>query len=41
MGKKGEKYKCERCGLVVTIDEDCTCAVCDLICCGAQLKKIS
>ena len=40
MAKKGEKYKCEKCGLVVTIDSDCSCAVCDLICCGEPLKKI-
>jgi len=38
--KKGEKYKCEKCGLLVTIDNDCNCEVCDLVCCGEALKKI-
>lgn len=40
MMKKGEKYKCEKCGPTMTIDSDYTCAVCNLICCGAQLKKL-
>ena len=40
MAKKGEKYKCEKCGLVVTIDSDCTCSVCDLICCDSPMKKV-
>jgi len=36
--KKGEKYKCEVCGVKITVDEDCE--VCDILCCGKQLKKI-
>ncbi|TKJ26548.1 MAG: desulforedoxin [Hadesarchaea archaeon B3_Hades] len=40
MAKKGEKYKCEKCGLVVAVDSDCNCEVCDLICCGEPLKKV-
>lgn len=36
--KKGEKYKCQKCGLVVVIDSACTCTACDLICCGLPLK---
>jgi len=40
MVKKGKKYKCETCGLVVTVDKDCGCAECDLICCGAPLKEV-
>lgn len=37
--KKGEKYGCSACGMVVSIDEVCGCAdVCDIICCGDQMK---
>jgi len=40
MAKKGAKYKCENCGLVVVVDEECGCAACDLICCGVQMKEV-
>jgi membrane protease subunit (stomatin/prohibitin family) len=35
----GAKYACTDCGLVVTVDQDCGCAVFDLICCGSPMKK--
>lgn len=38
--KKGEKYKCEKCGLTITVDKDCKCKVCDIMCCQAPLKKV-
>jgi len=41
VAKKGEKYKCEECGLVVIVDEDCGCAVCDIVCCDVPMKKAS
>ncbi|MEM4703740.1 MAG: desulforedoxin [Candidatus Bathyarchaeia archaeon] len=40
MAKKGSKYKCENCGLVVVVDEACGCSACDLICCGAEMKEV-
>jgi len=41
MGKrKGEKYKCGECGLVVVVDDACGCSECDLICCGAAMKPL-
>jgi len=36
----GEKYKCEKCGLVVTVDNNCDCETCDIVCCGEALKKV-
>lgn len=37
--KKGSKYSCSVCGLVVSIDEVCGCVdVCDLICCNEPMK---
>ena len=38
--KKGEKFKCHKCGLVVTIDNECGCEICDILCCSEPLKKV-
>lgn len=38
--KKGAKYKCEECGLIVMIDEPCGCAPCDLVCCDVAMKEV-
>jgi len=38
MAKKGERYKCEECGMIVTIADPCGCTECDLICCGVPMK---
>lgn len=38
MAKIGEKYKCDECGLVVTVEDPCGCSACDLICCGEPMK---
>jgi rubrerythrin len=37
--KAGERYSCEVCGLVVSVDEVCGCVdACDIICCGEQMR---
>ncbi len=37
--KKGDKYSCTSCGLMVTVDELCGCVdFCDIMCCGAPMK---
>ena len=37
--KKGDKYSCDVCGLVVSVDEACGCIdTCDIICCGEQMS---
>ncbi len=38
--KKGEKYKCEQCGLVVLVEDACGCQTCDLVCCSAPMKPL-
>jgi hypothetical protein len=38
--RKGEKYKCEECGLVAVVGDACGCSECDLICCGAPMKPV-
>ena len=38
-GKKGSRYSCQACGLVVTVDNICGCVdECDIICCGTGMK---
>ncbi|MBA4390264.1 MAG: hypothetical protein C0399_04925 [Syntrophus sp. (in: bacteria)] len=39
VSKKGMKYSCSVCGMVVAVDTACGCAgVCDLICCSMPMK---
>jgi len=38
--KKGEKYKCDKCGLVVLVEDDCGCEECDIVCCSAPMKQV-
>jgi hypothetical protein len=38
--KKGEKYECEECGLVVLVENPCECdESCELVCCGEPMKQ--
>lgn len=39
MPKKGSKYKCNECELVVVVDEDCGCEEC-FVCCGVPMKEV-
>jgi hypothetical protein len=38
LAKKGEKFECEECGLVVVIEDPCGCEEVELICCEAPMK---
>lgn len=38
--KKGARYKCHTCGIVMVVDEECGCTACDLVCCGAPMKEV-
>jgi len=35
---KGKKYECVKCGAVVVYASDCSCTVCDIVCCGTPMK---
>ena len=37
--KKGDKYECGGCGVVVVVDETCGCSPCDIVCCGSPMKE--
>jgi hypothetical protein len=38
--KKGEKYKCEDCGLVVLVEDPCGCEACEIVCCSEPMKPL-
>jgi len=38
--KKGERYKCDQCGLVVLVEDVCGCEDCDVVCCGVPMKPV-
>ena len=40
MAKKGEKYKCEECGLVVVVEDPCGCETVELLCCSVPMKPV-
>jgi len=40
LGKKGEKYKCEECGLIVVVEDPCGCETSELLCCEVPMKPI-
>jgi hypothetical protein len=37
--RKGSKYGCKLCGMVVSVVEDCGCRSVDLVCCNTPMKK--
>jgi hypothetical protein len=37
--REGAKYGCQACGLVVSVVDDCNCAIMELQCCGTPMKK--
>jgi hypothetical protein len=39
--KKGDKYECEDCGLVLLVDEPCGCEPCEIVCCGTPMKPVA
>jgi len=39
--KKGEKYECAECGLVIVVEDPCGCEPCDLICCSVPMKPVA
>jgi hypothetical protein len=36
---KGDRYKCDVCGMVVLVEDACGCSACDLVCCEKPMKK--
>lgn len=40
MAKKGTKYRCGTCGVVMVVDKACGCTPCDLICCDVPMQEV-
>jgi hypothetical protein len=38
--KKGDKYKCEECGLVIAVEDPCGCETCEIVCCDQPMKPV-
>ena len=39
--KKGEKYACPECGLMIVIEDDgCECQECDVVCCTVPMELV-
>ena len=41
--KKGERYRCQTCGMEVQVTADCRCndpAIVHFHCCGKELRKV-
>ncbi len=39
--KKGDKFECDECGLVVLVEDPCGCEPCEIVCCGEPMKPVS
>jgi len=38
LANKGQKYKCDECGLIVVIEDPCGCETVELMCCQTPMK---
>ena len=38
--KKGTKLTCDSCGVIVTVDKDCSCDPCGMTCCGEAMTPV-
>ena len=37
--KTGDRYVCDECGMVVSVEEPCTCDACGIVCCDLPMVK--
>ena len=37
--KSGDRYVCDECGMVVSVEEACTCDACGIVCCDVPMVK--
>lgn len=38
--KKGERFACDACGMVVSVDQGCCCDPCNIVCCGQNMRLL-
>ena len=39
IAKSGDRYVCDECGMVVSVEEACTCDACGIVCCDVPMVK--
>ena len=39
--KTADRYVCDECGMVVSVDEACGCETCEIVCCDAPMAKVA
>jgi hypothetical protein len=37
--KAGDRYVCDECGMIISVDEACGCETCEIVCCDAPMVK--
>jgi hypothetical protein len=37
--KTGDRYVCDECGMVVSVDDPCGCEACEIVCCDVPMVK--
>ena len=37
--KTGDRYVCDECGMIVSVEEPCTCDACGIVCCDLPMVK--
>jgi hypothetical protein len=40
MVNKGDRYRCDTCGVVMIVEDPCGCSPCDVVCCGAPMRPV-
>lgn len=39
--QKGDKYTCDACGMIITVDNDCSCEPCGITCCDQDMRLLA
>ena len=37
--KTGDRYVCDECGMIISVDEPCGCETCEIVCCDVPMVK--
>jgi hypothetical protein len=37
--KTGDRYVCDECGMIISVDEPCGCDTCEIVCCDVPMAK--
>ena len=37
--KTADRYVCDECGMIISVDEPCGCETCEIVCCDVPMVK--